>query len=128
MAPIVPLPEIRPSSQVCAGRELTNPRSGTGKDSEAAEKVDYSHTTFLYSDGTHAISQAARLELLEVGEEDRRLLAELAGVLSPHLDEILERWQEFLLSHADTRRFLVAEGVSKHLRAVLARWGSGSRR
>jgi signal transduction histidine kinase len=67
-------------------------------------------------------SAAAQLELLELGEEDRRLLAELSGVLSPHLEAILERWQDFLLSHPDTRKFLVREGVSTHLRAVLAKY------
>ena len=38
-APIVPLPQIKPSSHVFAGWELTNPRSGTGNDSEAVAKV-----------------------------------------------------------------------------------------
>jgi hypothetical protein len=37
--PIVPLPQIRPSSQVFAGWELTNPRCGTGRRSEATDKV-----------------------------------------------------------------------------------------
>jgi hypothetical protein len=36
LAPMVPLPEISPSSHVSAGRELMNPRSGTGKGFEAA--------------------------------------------------------------------------------------------
>jgi signal transduction histidine kinase len=77
---------------------------------------------------THALnrtgqtSPATQLELLELGEEDRRLLAEFSAALAPHLEAIVERWQDFLLSHPDTRKFLVREGVSRHLRAVLAEY------
>ena len=36
LAPMVPLPQSRPSSQILAGWELTNPRSGTGRGAELA--------------------------------------------------------------------------------------------
>jgi hypothetical protein len=36
---MVPLPEINPSSQIFAGRELTNPRVGVGSDREFTEGV-----------------------------------------------------------------------------------------
>jgi signal transduction histidine kinase len=59
---------------------------------------------------------------MEIAEEDRRLLRELAVVILPSLDEIISRWYEFLLTREETKALLSATLVEGHLKHMQKRY------
>lgn len=66
--------------------------------------------------------RASRIAYLELGDEDRRLLAELAQILGPHLGTLVERWHAFLLERPETRNRLPRGKLGDHLRAMQTRY------
>ena len=65
-------------------------------------------------------ARAGRLAFLEVGEADRRQLADLGEVLLPLLPEVIDRWYEFRLARPETRDLLERGRVKEHLRGAQA--------
>ncbi|MEW6490081.1 MAG: protoglobin domain-containing protein [Thermodesulfobacteriota bacterium] len=66
--------------------------------------------------------RTSRLEFLQIEEQDRSALAQLAQVLAPHLDSLVEQWHGFLLERPETRGRLPRGKVGDHLRAMQARY------
>jgi signal transduction histidine kinase len=60
--------------------------------------------------------RAARLRYLELTPADRARLEDLAHLLLPHLDEVLESWHGFLLEHPATAPLLAEPRGRGHLR------------
>lgn len=67
-------------------------------------------------------AQLSRLAFMEIGEEDRALLRELAGIIAPYLDEIIRRWYDFLLTRDETRKLLSSTLVEGHLKRMQVRY------
>lgn len=72
--------------------------------------------------GLGPVERATRLAFLEVGDEDRALLAELSQVLGPHLETLVTEWHAFLLDRPETRARLPKGRVGDHLRAMQTRY------
>ena len=65
-------------------------------------------------------SRESRLAFVEIGEEDRRHLGELAEAISPHVDSLIAVWYEFLLNRTETKDLLDRGRVQSHLRIAQA--------
>lgn len=60
----------------------------------------------------------SRLEFLEIDGENRRQLEELGAELLPVVEEVVDRWYEFLLTRHETRDLLDRGRVQEHLKGV----------
>jgi signal transduction histidine kinase len=67
-------------------------------------------------------ARASRLEFLEIDDADRQLLGELGEALLPHVEEVIDRWYEFLVARPETRDLLERGRVKAHLKDVQTRY------
>ncbi|WP_025324403.1 protoglobin domain-containing protein [Deferrisoma camini] len=72
--------------------------------------------------GLDAGARRSRLGFLELSAADRKALTELAQVLEPRLEHLVDRWHRFLLKRPETRELMARSGVREHLRTVQTRY------
>jgi signal transduction histidine kinase len=63
-----------------------------------------------------------RMSYFEIDSEDEKVLVRAHDLLESHVEEIVERFYEFLLAHEHTRRLLSEQGLIERLKEIQRRY------